>query len=58
MRAQALLSFAIMASTATAIANETATIIFTEMDSVDLVGKVIGTVQEPSLIHATRQSSN
>ncbi|KAF7621452.1 putative GPI anchored glyco protein [Aspergillus flavus] len=43
MRAQALLSFAIMASTATAIANETATIIFTEMDSVDLVGKVIGT---------------
>ncbi|KAE8130927.1 hypothetical protein BDV38DRAFT_276386 [Aspergillus pseudotamarii] len=43
MHAQTLLSFAIMAFTSMAAADETATILFTEMDHDDLVGKVIGT---------------
>ncbi|KAE8416582.1 hypothetical protein BDV36DRAFT_259913 [Aspergillus pseudocaelatus] len=43
MHAQALLSFAIMAITSMAAADVTATILFTEMDHDDLVGKVIGT---------------
>ena len=58
MHAQALLSLAIMALTSMAVADETATILFTEMDH-DLVGKVIGTVHEPSrILHATRKSLN
>lgn len=58
MHAQALLSLAIMALTSMAVADETATILFTEMDH-DLVGKVIGTVHETSrILHATRKSLN
>ena len=59
MHAQSLLSFALVAFTSsTVLADEVATLLLPEMYGHDLVGKVIGTVQDPSRLQAIRQKLN